>query len=193
MIMAVQNTSDRILDVTQELIQSRGYSAMSFNDIALEVGIKKPSIMHHFPSKVALAVAVVDRYRKNFAEMYDGMLSNKNNNPSELIDTFFSPYLNLGENGEKICLCGALAGEYMALPEAVRDEVTSFFAESKKCLAAILAMGKEKGTFDFDGEPEVVAGLILDTLQGALIVSRATSDTENVKNTIDALRAEILS
>ncbi len=191
--MTVQNTSDRILDVTQELIQSRGYSAMSFNDIAQEVGIKKPSIMHHFPSKIALAVAVVDRYRKNFAHMYDEILSKKNSNPSKLIDMFFSPYLNLGKNGEKICLCGALAGEYMALPEEVRKEVTLFFAESKKCLAAILAMGKENGAFDFDGAPEVVAGLILDTLQGALIVSRATANKNNVRKTVDALRAEILS
>ena len=40
---------------------------MSFQDIASEVGIKKPSIIHHFPTKAELGVAIIRRYRDTFA------------------------------------------------------------------------------------------------------------------------------
>ena len=60
-------TAERILDAGQELIQSGGFSAMSFQDIASEVGIRKPSIIHHFPTKAELGVAIIRRYRDTFA------------------------------------------------------------------------------------------------------------------------------
>ena len=46
-------TADRILDVGQGLIQTGGFSAMSFQDIASEVGIRKPSIIHHLRRELA--------------------------------------------------------------------------------------------------------------------------------------------
>lgn len=184
------STSERILDVTQELIQSRGYSAISFNDIAEKVGIKKPSILHHYPSKAVLGVAVVDRYRKTFAAMLDDILLERKLPAKKVLDIYFSPYLNLSENKEKVCLCGALAGEYMALPEVLRDEITLFFKDSKRWLVTILELGKETAEFSFEGEPERVASLVLDTLQGSLMISRATLNTAHVQKTIDSLKSE---
>ncbi len=189
--MTKTNTSERILDVTQKLIQSRGYSAISFNDIAKEVGIKKPSILHHYPSKLALGVAVVARYRKTFSVKLDKVLRNREISPAEMIDFYFSPYLDLGKKNEKICLCGALAGEYMALPKGLRDEVTLFLEDSKKWLTTTLKLGKSTGDFSFDGSPAVIADLVLDALQGSLIVSRAMSNKNHVKKTIISLKTEL--
>src|SRR4051794_36242328 len=57
-------TSDLILDVAQELLQTRGYNAISYQDIADRIGIRKASIHHHFPNKSDLAQALVRRYRQ---------------------------------------------------------------------------------------------------------------------------------
>ena len=46
-------TADRILDAGQDLIQTGGFSAMSFQDIASEVGIRKPSICLLYTSDAA--------------------------------------------------------------------------------------------------------------------------------------------
>ncbi|MBL1432980.1 MAG: TetR/AcrR family transcriptional regulator [Gammaproteobacteria bacterium] len=185
------STSERILDVTEGLIQSRGYSAISFNDIAEKVGIKKPSILYHYQNKSVLGVAVVNRYRKKLESMLDGILSEHKLSATQILDVYFSPYLNLGKNKEKICLCGALAGEYMALPKNLQAEITLFYQDNKKWLLDILTLGKSAGDFSFDGDPEAVASLVLDTLQGSLVMSRATSDLSHVEKTIVALKRVI--
>src|SRR5215831_15139427 len=62
------DTSDRILDVAQRLIQARGFSGFSYADIATKVGIRKASIHHHFPTKGVLGTKLMVRYRRAFAE-----------------------------------------------------------------------------------------------------------------------------
>ena len=45
------DTAEQILDLAETLIQTRGYSAFSYQDIADSLGIRKASIHYHFPSK----------------------------------------------------------------------------------------------------------------------------------------------
>ena len=59
-------TAQQILDLAETLIQTRGYSAFSYQDIADRLGIRKASIHYHFPSKTDLGIAVVDRYAARF-------------------------------------------------------------------------------------------------------------------------------
>ena len=59
-------TAEQILDLAETLIQTRGYSAFSYQDIADALGIRKASIHYHFPSKADLGVAVINRYIDRF-------------------------------------------------------------------------------------------------------------------------------
>ena len=59
-------TAEQILDLAEMLIQTRGYSAFSYQDISDSLGIRKASIHYHFASKTDLGIAVVDRYIARF-------------------------------------------------------------------------------------------------------------------------------
>ena len=50
-----------MLQVAQALFAERGYQGSSLRDIAKRIGIKAPSLLHHFPSKQQLYLAVLDK------------------------------------------------------------------------------------------------------------------------------------
>ena len=71
---ATLSTRDTILVVARQRFAERGFSGTSLADISDEVGIRPPSLFHHFPSKVALYRAVLlDAFDDWFALMDETM------------------------------------------------------------------------------------------------------------------------
>lgn len=184
----MSDTAIRILDTAQKLIQTGGYNAFSFNDIAEIVGIKKPSIIYHFPNKAELGKEVVKRYRDVMAQALNAVFNDQNKSAMDMFDFYCTPYTDFGATDDMVCLCGALAGEFMALPEEVQKEVSVFFEHHTTWLESILDRGKSSGEFEFAGSSNMMARLILSSMQGALIAKRATNDKKQIFEVIGALK-----
>ena len=181
-------TSSRILDIGQQLIQTRGYTAMSFQDIAVQVGIKKPSIIHHFASKSVLGVAIIQRYRNSFAAQLDAIKKDPNKSAWEALEFYFSPYRYFAQTPDTVCLCGALAGEIPVLPEDMRIEVKEFMKAHQDWLEGILRNGRRNGELTFKETPARFSRVIFNALQGTLLVQRATSDPGQLEDVIKGIK-----
>jgi AcrR family transcriptional regulator len=62
---------DEILDAARALLSQRGYAAMSMDDLASQVGISKPTLYSHFPTKDDIVIATVVREMERFSAMIE--------------------------------------------------------------------------------------------------------------------------
>jgi TetR/AcrR family transcriptional repressor of nem operon len=184
-------TAEQILDLAETLIQTRSYSAFSYQDVSDALGLTKASIHYHFPSKAELGVAVVDRYAARFGAALAALDQDEAKSSMALLDFYVQPYLQFAKTADRICLCGALAGEMPALPPEMRMRVERFFTTHHAWLAGILERGAQRGEFTLPAPATKTARLVLSALQGALLVKRTTGDMAQVKDVIAVLKAEL--
>ena len=190
---AVTGTKEKILDSAQYLIQTRGYSAISYAHIAEKLGIRKASIHYYFPSKADLGVAVVERYTAMFEAALAQVLENEDLTNRQKIEAYFQPYRDYADEPEMVCLCGALAGEFSALPEEMQARTRQFFLSHQNWLKSDLTVGEENREFRLPGPPGKFARMMFAMLQGALLVKRSTGDISQMDDVIEMLRGQIVS
>jgi len=187
----LSTTAAQILDAAETLIQTRSYSAFSYQDIADELGIRKASIHYHFATKADLGVAVVDRYAERFGSALAALGQDQSRSSAQLLDFYCEPYLQFAQTSDRVCLCGALAAETMALPPQIRERVAGFFEDHQAWLAGILERGAQRGEFTLRASATKTARMFFGALQGALIVKRTTGDIAQLKDVIFGLKAQI--
>jgi len=167
-----QGTTDQLLDVAQELAQTRGYNAFSYRDLAERVGIRSASIHHHFPAKSDLGRALVARYRERFSEALRRIAGSDADAPARLaayVDLFRTTY----EQGGRLCLGGMFAADLPTLPSEVQEQVRGFYLDNEAWLTRLLDAGRRSSELAFEGTPRDAAAALLDGLEGALLAARA--------------------
>jgi TetR/AcrR family transcriptional repressor of nem operon len=175
-----KSTSDQILDIAQSLIQAGGYEGFSYASIATELGIRKASIHHHFPTKGDLALRLIQRYQQAFQREL-AAIDAKGKRPKQKLEAYAELYVGVLRNEHRLCLCGMYAAELPSLPADAQEQVRSFFRENERWLAGVLSEGATDGSLVFGGKPDETARLVLSSLEGGMLVARAQGDVDYLR------------
>jgi len=177
--------------VAERLIQTRGCSAFSYQDIADALKIKKASIHYHFESKMDLVIAAIDRYTERFDEALKNITRDESATSTAMLERYVEPYAAFAATPDRVCLCGALSGEMPALPRAARERVAFFFKSHQQWLTQILKRGAARGEFKLAESAAKIARLFFGALQGALLIQRTTGDSSQLRDVISALKSQL--
>jgi len=163
-------TREKIIELGENLIRTKGYNAFSYQDISTELGIKNAAVHYYFPSKENLGTSIVKTNIQRFEEMVDNMHSRGFDEWKQL-DTFIKIYIK-SHREQKLCIIGSLGPDFNTLNETTKTELVKMTEIILKWLTNILNTGKEKKIFVFNENPQNKATLIFSGLVASLQLSR---------------------
>lgn len=158
-----------------EMIQTRGYSAFSYQDLSERLHIKKASIHYHFPTKEQLGIFLMESGYARFQD-WRGQIGKKKLPFMSQIESFFDYFAQISSKGTRICPCSALSSEWDALPEKLKSATTKLVAGYRDWIKAALRGGREAGEISTDGTVEEQTLFLFAAIQGALQIARTQND-----------------
>lgn len=183
--MTVTDTREIIMAAARPMVQAGGYNALSFRDVATQVGVKSASVHYHFPTKGDLGAALAVRY----AEEAEALLAGLSLEPSELsrtIDSYLGVFRAALANGNRMCLYGIMAAEYDGLPPEVRDQIDRFAKVNVAWLSKVLAHWTPDAGAELIREQALA---IFAAVEGAQLVARSRGDIAVFDRCVGAYRA----
>ncbi|WP_227322482.1 TetR/AcrR family transcriptional regulator [Acidisoma silvae] len=166
-------------------VQAHGYNALSFRELAKDVGVKSASVHYHFPTKGDLGAALARRYTETGSAYLEGMLA-ENHAPAELMDRYVAIFRAALSNDNRMCLCGIMSAELDDLPPGVRTEVDQFAAVNVAWLERVLVIAEPKASQQALSDRAVA---IFAAIGGAQLVARGCQDIGLYDRSIRAYRA----
>ena len=168
---AAAGTAERVMDAAEALIQQRGYGGFSYDDVAQAVGIRKPSVHHHFRTKAELVTELAHRYTQRF-ESALAAIDIVRSQPLARLRAYVRLFSRTYANDGRLCVCGMLGAEADALPAGVADAVEAFFRLNLTWLAAAFRDAQNARQVRADLRAGALAEALLAALEGAMVVGR---------------------
>lgn len=167
-------TAGAILDVAERLVQTRGFNAVSYGDVAAELGITRPALHYHYAGKAELGAALVERYSARFTRAL-AALDASGVPPVAKLEGYVNLYAQVLAQ-DRMCLCGMLAAEFETLPANMQGALLRFFDHNETWLSGVIATGRRDGTLVAEEPSDEVARMFIGALEGAMLVARTYRD-----------------
>lgn len=163
------STYDKIIHLTDTLIQQRGFQGFSYADIEKNIGIRKASIHHHFPTKTDLGLAYCE-YKTTLFNQLDVSLRNISSG-SQRLKGYLDAFSRCADKGE---MCGvyAMLSDSHQFPSDLQNAVSQLARTELQILCDILISGQKNGEICSVAPPAELAVIVCSALKGALMLNR---------------------
>jgi AcrR family transcriptional regulator len=154
---------ERILDAAEGVFAERGYRGGSLNDIAVSAGYTRAGLLHHFPNKEAVLLAILERRddRLRVAEFAEGA-----RDVDELMARIDEQVTDLMSIRPLVRLGHLLEAEAASTEHPAHEWAASRESRLRALSAGVVARAQREGRVREDVDPDVVAATILATLEG---------------------------
>ena len=184
------DTKTALLDSAERAARTLGFDGFSYADLAEDVGIRKASIHHHFPSKANLSVELMQRYLEKFEALRNEFKETPKSGGVQLSTVIDNYRAGLG-GGKSLCLCVSFTASLESLPPEVSQLVRRFRVMIIKWLEDAFRLGQSDGTIAHVQDPKQEAAAALSLFEGAQLSARAQEDLALFDDAVLLLKSRI--
>jgi TetR/AcrR family transcriptional regulator, transcriptional repressor for nem operon len=190
-------TRERILDSAQTLVLEQGLAATSIDDVLTAAGTSKGAFFHHFPSKNALARAIVERYAEGdvaFLEEFMARAERESDDPAEQLVIFVRCFEDAAEEmvaEQPSCLYVSYIFDKQLFDDGTNDVIAEALLAYRSRLAGKIAAAIDKHPPLIPIDPTTLADHVLATFEGAFVLTRALDDQTLMRKQLELVRHTI--
>ena len=182
---------NRVLDVAARSFQSSGFAATSTHDLVRMAGVTGGALHHHFPTKKALALAVIgERVAAELGETWVATVRDAPSAAVGILRAFDAVAAALDAQGAVSgCPLGNLALELSLADADLRGALAREYRVWREAIADRIRRDREKGAASYAPDPEAFANVVIALFTGAMTIAKAEQDSTALKAAADQLRA----
>jgi len=183
--MSSADTREKIMSAARATVQARGYNALSFRDLAEEVGIKSASVHYHFPTKGDLGAALAKRYTEDGAT-YLSSLDTARKDARSCMKQYTDIFRAALVNDNRMCLWGIMAAEHEHMPPEVLEELNRFKALNVGWLEKLISVDITDAKDRKQARRRALG--IFAAIEGAQLIARSQNDIAIYDQVIESYR-----
>jgi TetR/AcrR family transcriptional repressor of nem operon len=167
----------KVLDVAEESFQAHGYHASSLGDLMAAAGVTGGALHHHFPTKKALALAVIEeRVAAAVEETWIAPLLAAGSAREGVRGVFDAVAGELEQQGfVRGCPLNNLAHELSLADPDFRLALAGVFAGWRQAIADKIRADQQAGR-EQDTDPQRFAALAVAAYSGAMSMAKTAQD-----------------
>jgi AcrR family transcriptional regulator len=167
---------NRVLDVAALSFQARGFGATSTHDIVRAAGVTGGALHHHFPTKKALALAVIgERVSPEVGETWVARVRDAPSAADGILAAFDDVIAALDAQGSVSgCPLGNLALELSLADEDLRGALAGEYGKWRDAIAEKLRGDLAEGRAGFAAaDVDAFANVVVAMFSGAMGIAKA--------------------
>ena len=178
------NARERILDIAQQKILLKGYSATSIDEIRQDAHITKGGFFYHFNDKNELALALVQRYLDSDEVFFNDLFERAESLSEDPLQQMLLFLKLLAEamgdipNGHPGCLVAAFIYQSMQFEDNVLELIAKGMLDWRQLFKQQLLKVQEKYPMKTDVSIDELADNLPAILEGGIVTSLVLKDPD---------------
>jgi len=188
-----QKTRERILEAAARLFYQHGYHATGVDKVIKEAGVNKGNFYYYFKSKEELGVETLRWQQRNFAGQLQTNAPLGVDSPLQRLFDTLERVKEIVSSGSAECpihgcYYANFSLELSTTSAPIRRELVTAFDRFRHYFADLIAKAQAAGEVGTHIDPQVAAGMIFSLFEGAIIISKAAQNTQEIDNAIAFIR-----
>ncbi|GIL01936.1 MAG: hypothetical protein BroJett030_18350 [Alphaproteobacteria bacterium] len=193
----VSDTRERIMDIAENAILEKGFSATSIDEIIAAAGITKSGFFYHFADKTALAKAILVRYLEREDRIMDGFFERGRELAEDPLQAFLVGLKLFAEAMYDLpaahpgCLVATYCYQERLFDRDIREMMREGALNWRRRFLAMIDEIEQRYPPNDQVDREALADMINAVVEGGIVMSKTLNDPRSLGDQVMLFRSYV--